>query len=370
MQTNSFSSRRWVYLITIYIFGSSAIIGSASQMKQDAWIAILMSLIYIIPLILVCARIMTLYPNKNLYEIVFALFGKVVGSVISVLFIWYCLHLGALVLNNYVTFLFIVQIPDTPQLAIALVMIPAIIYVAKKGLRCLGKWSAVILVLTSIVLVSTTLIAAKSLKFEHLFPIMEHSVPELLGSAYEIFTFPFAEIVVLLAAAPTMSANDKPGKIFLIAILLSMAIFLLQTFRNITVGGAENLVSQLYSSYFAVKLIKLTEVLSRFESLIPLTLKLCGIGKIAVCLIAASKGFTKLIRVDSYKTLIVPCGMLMYMVSALLFQNTQQQFDFLNIYKIYAIPFQIVIPLVVWIAAEIKKPKKKPKAKNQTATNG
>jgi spore germination protein KB len=137
MQTNSFSSRRWVYLITIYIFGSSAIIGSASKMKQDAWIAILMSLIYIIPLILVCARIMTLYPNKNLYEIVFALFGKVVGSVISVLFIWYCLHLGALVLNNYVTFLFIVQIPDTPQLAIALVMIPAIIYVAKKGLRCL-----------------------------------------------------------------------------------------------------------------------------------------------------------------------------------------------------------------------------------------
>jgi hypothetical protein len=42
-------------------------------------------------------------------------------------------------------------------------------------------------------------------------------------------------------------------------------------------------------------------------------------------------------------------------------------FNFLKIYQYYATPFQVIIPLIVWIAAEIKTHKMKTAEQTQRA---
>jgi spore germination protein KB len=50
----------------------------------------------------------------------------------------------------------------------------------------------------------------------------------------------------------------------------------------------------------------------------------------------------------------MPVALLFLALSAIIYKNTMEMFDFISVYQFYAIPFQIIIPLAVWIAAEIK----------------
>lgn len=45
----------------------------------------------------------------------------------------------------------------------------------------------------------------------------------------------------------------------------------------------------------------------------------------------------------------------MMILSLIIYTNTMQMFEWLDIiYKYYAIPFEIILPLFIWITAEIK----------------
>ena len=46
------------------------------------------------------------FKGKTLVEINSLVYGKILGNFISILFIWYLFHLGAIVLNNYSRFLY------------------------------------------------------------------------------------------------------------------------------------------------------------------------------------------------------------------------------------------------------------------------
>lgn len=71
----------------------------------------------------------------------------------------------------------------------------------------------------------------------------------------------------------------------------------------------------------------------------------------------AAMGISRLLRVDDYKKLLIPTGLLVLAVSSLVFNNAFEMFDLVWVYQYAAIPFQLLIPAVIWIGAEIKAPK-------------
>jgi hypothetical protein len=49
--------------------------------------------------------------------------------------------------------------------------------------------------------------------------------------------------------------------------------------------------------------------------------------------------------------------MLMMAFCEIVYTNITEMFEWFNIYRFYAIPFQIILPLLLWILAEIKAKK-------------
>jgi spore germination protein KB len=94
--------------------------------------------------------------------------------------------------------------------------------------------------------------------------------------------------------------------------------------------------------------------LSRIEIVIGMNFVLAGIVKITLCLLAAAKGTARLFGIGDYRRLVMPMGLLMVALCAILYKNTMELFSFLPVYQYYALPFQVVIPMIVWIAAEVK----------------
>jgi len=74
-------------------------------------------------LLLIFSRILSLYPGKDLFDIIQIVMGKFMGKLISVLMIWFAFHLGTLVMRNLSDFTNTLVFPDTP------VVLPMIFFI-------------------------------------------------------------------------------------------------------------------------------------------------------------------------------------------------------------------------------------------------
>lgn len=359
MQKEMISARQMVCIIVMLIFGSSVIMGVSSEAAQDSWISLLLAEVITAPIILIYARIIKLFPEKDLFEIIEILFGKIAGKIIIILMIWYSIHLCALVLRNFSEFVQIAIMPETPQLPIMIAMILVVVYMAKSGIETMGKWSIIMLSIIMLVVILTILLSINKMDFTNILPVMEHDFRTIATGAFQLFSFPYAETVLLLCLASAIKKKDSPYKIYMYSTLIGTAILLLAILRNLFLLGPEMVAASYFPSYVAVRIIDVADYLTRMEGFIAMNFILAGIVKITVCLMAASKGTASLFGIKNYRQILLPVSLLVVALSAIIYKNVMEMFDFLRIYKYYAIPFQIIIPLAIWITAEIKLSKKR-----------
>ena len=126
-------------MVVLFVIGSSLIVGVAAQVEIDKWIAILIALAAAVPTLMVYIKLLSLFPGKNLFDILFLIFGKWVGRLFVLLYTWYAFHLGAMVLRNFGEFVNMMAMPETPMIMPILLMGVSCIWIVKEGIEVLGR---------------------------------------------------------------------------------------------------------------------------------------------------------------------------------------------------------------------------------------
>lgn len=67
----------------------------------------------------------------------------------------------------------------------------------------------------------------------------------------------------------------------------------------------------------------------------------------------------ELFNVRDHKRLVMPISLLVLALSSVLFESMPELIEFIKAYRFYALPFQVFIPLLIWIVAEIKTRERK-----------
>lgn len=348
------SPRKIMAMMIVFALGSSIIIGGSTELKQDSWISIIAGALMSLPIAILYARIVKLFPGKNIYEVSLTLFGKFFGRIIIILMTWYAFHLCALVLRNFSEFIQVTSKPETPQIIVMLAIVLVASYLVKSGVETMGRWSLIVLPVVIAVVMFTIVLAFRDIQIENLFPVFDHTIKEILTDSYLLFTFPYAETVLFLAISDSLKKGKSSYAVILPAALITTLVLVMVVLRNIILLGQEMVSISLFPSYTAVRIISLGKFLTKIEGVIMINFILLGVSKIAVSLLAACKGITTLFNVQNYKIVAVPLSLLTIALGIILYENTIQMFDFIKIYQFYAIPFQIVIPLLIWIFGEIK----------------
>ena len=212
MQKDIISKKHISSLLMLFIIGSSLALGVSSKIGQDTWISILLLLVAIIPLVLVYARIIKLFPDKNLYDIVVDLFGGIIGKVFVFLIMVYSIFLGSLVLRNFSEFIQVTALQETPQVPIMIAIMIVIFYLVKSGTQTMGKWAVIVLPVVVLIVLITLLLSLGSANFTNIFPIMNHNFKEITVSSMNAFAFPFAEIVLFLTFSESFEKGSNPKK--------------------------------------------------------------------------------------------------------------------------------------------------------------
>lgn len=354
MLKESITERQGLTMLILFIIGSTLVVGVSDIAKQDSWLSVILALIMALPVLLIYARLLSLYPGEDIFAILHHVFGPVVGKFFSLLYVWYAIHLGALVMRNFSEFLTEISLTKTPQYFIHFVFALLCIWAVKGGIEVLGRWASFVFNILIALLVLLQLMTLPQVSLANFEPILYHGLLPVIDGAFSIFSFPLMETVVFMSVLSLLKPGSSGYKVYNWGLFIGGIIILLIVFRNNAVLGHPFLETQYFPSYISLSLINLGEFLQRFEVIISIAFLLCGFLKVSVCIFCAATGISKIFIIDDYRIITAPVAFLMLNLAILIYASMQEMFEWVNIYRYYAIPFQLVLPLITWIGAEIK----------------
>ena len=68
--------------------------------------------------------------------------GKVLGSIIAVLYIWYFIHLASLVFRDFGEFICTVTFPETPMTVLISIFALGVVYGVNGGVEVMEEWAS------------------------------------------------------------------------------------------------------------------------------------------------------------------------------------------------------------------------------------
>ncbi|MDF2880469.1 MAG: grkB2 [Clostridiaceae bacterium] len=323
--------------------------------KQNTWVVLLIGFFIVSILLFIYTWLNKKFPDKNLIEINDVIYGKHIGKVFSLLYIYYFWFLVPANLRFIVDFFYTYLFEGTDIGIFVIVIILVCIYTVKKGIEVIARAGFIITVIVIIAAIFISLFTIKDLHLSNFLPLFQINLKELIQGTNLMVCIPFGEIVVFLMFYPYVNETKQVKKAAFTGLILGSIYFLTVILRNIAVLG--NIASiHVLPSYQVSRLINVGEIISRTEVLVALTLLFSIFLKLCIFYYAAALSISQFFKLRSYKPLVIPIGIISGILSISMYSaSVDEAYNAANIYPIYAIPFIILFPVMSMITAYVRR---------------
>ncbi|MCM0647864.1 spore germination protein [Clostridium swellfunianum] len=356
---------------TLFIlpYGSAVLFFLAADTKQDAWIAIL---IYTLPGILlqyVYIALFKYYPKDTIVTYMPKIFGKYLGTLISIIYTLYFLYLSARVLRDFTGLISISSMPQTPRVFIGSLLILTVAYGVMTGFETISRAAEILFPLMMLGLVGAyilLLITQGVFFFDRLEPIAEKGFLNVIQKGWKLITFPFGEPIVFSMLYSTVNEPYKIRKLVTWSIITEGVALSAITIMFIAGLGVTFASSTNFPLLETLRLIQVGGFLDRLDIIIVVTLVVGGFMKISILMYASILGTSQLLKINNFRFLAFPFAAIALILSEVIARNYPQHIklglDFTV--KYIHLPIQIIIPLLALALAYFKN-----KNKNSQVTN-
>ncbi|MEJ8553701.1 GerAB/ArcD/ProY family transporter [Tepidibacter sp. Z1-5] len=356
MNKEVISNKQGISIIVLFIVGESSILVMGLEAEKDLWLATILAIFMSLPMMAVYSRIHYLFPEKDFFDIIEFCFGRFIGKIIIVLFTWYMIDLTSLILRDFGNFIKTVSIRETPIIIIIMSLIILCNWAVKEGIETIGRWSKLFLTIVTIIMFITVLLLTLSMNVNNILPVLYNGIKPVLKGALGAISIPFAETVAFTMAFSEFETQKSPYRIYILGLLIGGILVSLSSLTDILVLGVDLSSTLYYPSYYAITRISMGEFIQRLEVLGALVFILGGFIKVSITLLAACKGFTRIFGYNYYRFIVTPIALLILNLSYFEFDSVMSYWEWnKGIYPYYAFPFQVILPIIIWIVAEIKK---------------
>ena len=152
-----------------------------------------------------------------------------------------------------------------------------------------------------------------------------------------------------------ISKAKNYNKTFIMGLGLGGFFVFLGALRNILVLGSERISMMYFPSIMVLSLIHIGSLIQRLEIGIVIITLVCVFVKAIICLFAVCNGISKVFGFDDYRFIATPVTLLMLSFSFFIFKSTME-ISYWNLIAApyYSFVFEVIIPLVIFIVAEIR----------------
>ncbi|WIF95762.1 GerAB/ArcD/ProY family transporter [Caminicella sporogenes] len=355
MKKEFISIRQGIALLVLFIIDGTVMLPTAAEAGKDLWMSIVISIIFTIPMIFIYSKLLLMYPHKDFFDILEIIFGKYIGKIIGILYIWFSFHLSALVLRDFGE-VFNILLPETPMVIIFIPLLIVCVWGIKEGIEVLGRVAKFFMPLIIFFILFFVIVLIHKMNINNIRPVLMNGMKPVMKGAFSAFSFPFGEIIIFIMIFSSLQKEEKTYKVYLLGLIIGGVLILIIKLTNVLVIGINKYSFQYFPGIAAVRRAGVGKAIKSIEMLSFIIIFTGGFIKISISMLASIKGIAKLFDITDYRFIVVPMSLMMLNLAYIISDNIM---DFVNwsakIWPYYAFPFQVIIPVLIFITAKIRR---------------
>ncbi|MBP1903948.1 spore germination protein KB [Paenibacillus turicensis] len=324
IEKSRLSSRQLSILGMLVLIGDMALVyptTMASGAKQDAWIAGLVGIVFGLIIIKILLITSNIDPEKTLIELSLEVFGKWIGGLVAISYLIFFLLAGSTYIKEVEDFLTTQIYENTPGGVIRGMAIILLAYGLRKGIDTLGRTSQIMYPFFVLFLVLLVVLLFPEMDIKRIYPILDRSPLDFWETVLFGLFYPFGEMCVFLMVLPYVKKEQKTERNFLFMVAMGALGLNIILFLSLTVLSPYLSHHQFYSTYILARQINIGNFLQRLEALIATAWIISTYFKTVLYYYAFVLGFAQLLKLNSYKYLIIPVSFLLYGLSEIISPN-------------------------------------------------
>lgn len=344
-----------LFLTAGFIQGSILLLSYISGIsKSQTWVVILTALLLIAPFIYSYVSLSKKFPGMNLVQINDILYGRFLGKVISLYYIFFFTMTLSFNIRDIGSFYTSYLMPDTPMIFFLAVFSATLAYAVAKGIEVLARVAHLFVFAVIFIAVSTTLLLINKMDFSNLLPFFEVSPIDFIHATHIVASIPFGEMLVFLMIFSALNKMEHAVKQTYIGMIIGTLTLLIIAVRNTTaLGNTQTIWTS--TSFQSTRLVDIGTVLTRLDVLIAIGQTIAMFLKSSLFFYALVVSLSQLLHLKSYSSLILPVAGIEVVIAATVFQSpVDQAMISVNSGIIYSIPLMYIIPVISLLVAKIR----------------
>ncbi|MGP4059379.1 GerAB/ArcD/ProY family transporter [Halobacillus sp. H74] len=370
MDNQTISPRQFMFLVILFIVGSSILIVPtplAAGAKNDAWIAISLSVAVGVILVFFYNQIAKLMKGQTFVQATISVFGNWIGRVILFFYLSFLYVLASLVLRNIGDFMTTLIIPETPLQFTHILFLLVVIWGAYLGIEAIGRSAEMFMPWVVLLLIFFTISLSPQIKMENLQPIFGNGITPVLSTSMVVIGTPLLELVTFLMIIPYVKEEKTTRKAWLLGTFIGGAILMLITLLCILILGSDLTALNTFPSYKVAQKINIAGFLEGVEIFVAIIWMLTIFFKLTILFYSSTVGIAQFLTMDDHRPLLLPLGMGVIVLSIIAYPDVAYFESFVGeTWFSYALTHGLLIPSIVGVALLIKSSREKKKNKPQT----
>ncbi|RCW44873.1 GerAB/ArcD/ProY family transporter [Paenibacillus prosopidis] len=359
MNNAQITSSQCAKLLFLFALGSAVLIlptAITAIAKQDAWLSVLLVGPFNYFILIVFLALADRFPNMSLAQYAEKVLGVWAGKVLTLTYLLLFLLLSALVLRNISDFIGLSVLPRTPVWFVDVTFMIVVIYGVFLGIETIARTGEILFGWVMFVFIIILVSLFNQFDFHNLEPFLYEGIVRPLKGIYPVLGFPIGEFVFITMIFPLVSKQDraKLRKSLKLSVLLLVSTSVLLIVFLIGVMGAEEVSRSPFSVYDLAKNINIEEILVRVEILVAMVWVGTVFIKLALCVYALTVLTAQMLKLSTYRPLVVPYAFVIVPLSILAYRNVAHAKEFATgVWTVYSLFQGFVLPLLLLVIAAI-----------------
>ncbi|MGM0883972.1 MAG: GerAB/ArcD/ProY family transporter [Bacillota bacterium] len=359
MNNAQITSSQCAKLLFLFALGSAVLIlptAITAIAKQDAWLSVLLVGPFNYFILTVFLALADRFPNMSLAQYAEKVLGVWAGKVLTLTYLLLFLLLSALVLRNISDFIGLSVLPRTPVWFVDVTFMIVVIYGVFLGIETIARTGEILFGWVIFVFIIILVSLLNQFDFHNLEPFLYEGIVRPLKGIYPVLGFPIGEFVFITMIFPLVSKQDrtKLRKSLKLSVLLLVSTSALLIIFLIGVMGAEEVSRSPFSVYELAKNINIEEILVRVEILVAMVWVGTVFIKLALCVYALTVLTAQMLKLSTYRPLVVPYAFVIVPLSILAYRNVAHAKEFATeVWTVYSVFQGFVLPLLLLVIAAI-----------------
>lgn len=299
-------------------------------------------------------RLHRLYPGQTFIQQCETILGPIPGKLVGFAYLFYFLHITAIILREYGEFVVGTFLRLTPLLAVIACMVFVCTAAVRGGIEVLGRTAEVFGPAVTLLLIFILLLLLPELRPEYALPIMENGiVPSLKGAVVPMIWF--SEFWLVAYFFPFLADPDQGLRWGMIAVVIVLVSMIITNLATLMVFG-ELMQHLTYPVIAAAGYITVGGFVEHLESIVMAVWVAGTFLKVSTFYYAFSLSTAQWLKLNDYRPVVLPLGFLLVLFAFWVSPNLiQLSHSIGTTLPFYFFIFQLLIPAVLLLIAHLRR---------------